>query len=67
MMEIVEQAVPWCTIKLPNNYKTWEVKMLGFVDDKKHYVNNIFKKLKATLDTSIGRNTYICWRQIRNE
>ena len=43
MMETVEQAVPGYTIQLPNNHKTWEVKMLGFVDDKKHYVNNILK------------------------
>ena len=46
MMETVEQAVPGCTIQLPNDYQTLEVRMLGFVDDKKHYVNRIFKQLK---------------------
>ena len=34
MMETVEQTVPKCTIQLPKNHKTWEIKMLGFVDDK---------------------------------
>ena len=49
MMETVEHVVPGCTIQLPNNHKTWEVKMLGFVDDKNHYVNNILKQLQQTI------------------
>lgn len=53
MMETVEQAVPGCTIQLPNDHQTWEVRMLGFVDDKNHYVNIIFKQLKQTITETI--------------
>ena len=36
MMEMIEQIAPGCTIQLPNDHQKWEVKMLGFVDDKKY-------------------------------
>lgn len=50
---MVEKAVPGCTIHVPNNNQTWEVKMLGFVDDKKHYINNILKQLQQTITESM--------------
>ena len=53
IMKMVEKAVPGCTIHVPNNNQTWEVKMLGFVDDKKHYINNILKQLQQTITESM--------------
>ena len=63
MMETVEQAVPWCTIQLPNNHQTWEVKMLGFVDDKKHNINNILKQLQHTIIEAMQQSIRV-WDEI---
>ena len=50
MMEIFEHVIPpGCTIQLPNDHQTWEVKMLEFINVKKLYVNNILKQLKQTI------------------
>ena len=57
MMEIVEHVVPLgCTIQLSNDHQTWEVKMLEFVNDKKHYVNNILKQLKQTIKEAMQQS-----------
>ena len=63
MMETVKQAVPGCTIQLPNNHKTWEVKMLGFVDDKTYYVNNTLKQLKQTITEAMQQSIRV-WDEI---
>ena len=63
MMETVEQTVPGCTIQLPNNHKTWEIKMLGFVDDKKHYVNKIMKQLKQSITEAMQQSIRV-WDEI---
>ena len=50
MLQIVDKEAPGCKIQMPNNEKKWEIKIMGFVDDKKHYVNNVSRKLKIYLD-----------------
>ena len=56
MMETVEQAVLGYAMQLPNNHQTWEVKMLGFVDDTNYYVNNILKQLQQTITEAMQQS-----------
>ena len=63
IMETVEQIVHECTIHLPNDHQTWEVKILGFVDDKKHYVNNILKQLKQTITEAMQQSIRV-WDEV---
>ena len=63
MMETVEQAVPGCTMQLPNNHKTWEIKILRFVDDKKYYVNNILKELKQKITEAMQQSISV-WDEV---
>ena len=53
MMHIVDKEAPGCTIQMPNNEKKWEIKIVGFVDDNKHYVNNSSRKTKDTLEQAM--------------
>ena len=39
MMELVEEVAPKCIINLKNSKEIWAIKTLGFVDDKRYYVN----------------------------
>lgn len=41
MIEVIDNMAPGCTIILPNNNKTWTIKIIGFVDDKRYYINLI--------------------------
>ena len=63
MMETVEQVVPGCTIQLPNNHQTWEVKMLKFVDDRKNYVNNLLNQLQQTIIEALQQSIGV-WDEI---
>ena len=45
MMEIVDKVPPGCTIKLPHGQETWTIKMMVFVDDKRHYINTLTQQL----------------------
>ena len=48
MMEIVDQVAPGCTIELPKGNAKWNIKMMGFVDDKRHYINTLTHQLITT-------------------
>ena len=39
-MDTVAQTAPGCEISMPNGPASWKVHMLGFVDNKRHYINN---------------------------
>ena len=62
-MKTIEQVIHECTIHLPNDHQTWEVKILGFVDDKKHYVNNILIQLKQTITEAMQQSIRV-WDEV---
>ena len=41
MMKIVDKVASGCTIELPKENIKWIIKMMAFVDDKRHYTNSI--------------------------
>ena len=45
MMEIVDQIAPGCTIELHKGKEKWIIKMMAFVDDKRHYTNSLKHQL----------------------
>jgi len=57
MIKVAEELTESCTIHLPQGKTTWSIHILGFVADKRHYVNNSKKQkvrhLINTLETSI--------------
>ena len=63
MIETIEQTMLGCTIQLSKNHKTWEVKMLGFGDNKKYSVNNILKQLQQTI-TEVMQRSIKVWNKI---
>ena len=74
MMQIVDKEALGCTIQMPNNEKKWKIKIVGFVDHKKYYVNNVSRKTKDTLEQAIkkvnqdmGRVTKLYRRTVRTE
>ena len=57
MIQVVEELLEGLTINLPLGKATWTIYMLGFVDDKQYYVNNlqriILKHLLEALEKPI--------------
>ena len=57
MMEIVDKVAPGCNIKLPHGQETWTIKMMAFVDDKRHYTNTLTQQLSKivieAMETSV--------------
>ena len=47
MMDIVDNVAPGCTIQLPKGKATWTIRMMAFVDDKRHYTNTLKQQLSA--------------------
>ena len=45
MIKVSEELTERCTINLPQGKTTWTIHILGFVDDKRHYVNNLKKRV----------------------
>ena len=45
MIKVSEKLTKGCTIKLPQGKSTWTIHILGFVDDKRHYVNNFKERI----------------------
>ena len=45
VMKIVESIAPGCTIKILKKSKTWNIHMVRFVDDKRHYTNQLHSVL----------------------
>ena len=45
MIKVAEELTEGCTIKLPQGKATWTIHILGFVDDKRHYVNNFKERV----------------------
>ena len=56
MMEIVDKVAPACTIELPKGNAKWIVKMMAFVDDKRHYTNSIHQKLSKIVIKAIEQS-----------
>ena len=44
-MKIVDQVAPGCTIKLPKGNTKLNIKIMGFVDDKRHYTNTLTQQI----------------------
>ena len=52
MIKIAGELTEGCTINLPRGKVIWTIHILGFVDDKRHYVNNLKKRvIQNLLDT----------------
>ena len=45
MIKVAEELTAGCVINLPQGNATWNIHILGFVDDKRHYVNNLQKRV----------------------
>ena len=56
LMEVIDKLTPSCTIKPPSSDKIWKLKMFGFVDDRKHYVNLILQHIKKSLEKAISKS-----------
>ena len=58
MIKVAEGLTESCTINLPQVKAPWSIHILGFVDDKRHYINNSKKRmiqhLIDALEKSIG-------------
>ena len=59
MMEIVDQIAPGCTIELPKGKEKWIIKMMAFVDDKRHYTNSLklqlIKSVIKAMEKSVSK------------
>ena len=48
-VKIVDQVVPGYTIELPKWNAKCNIKMMGFVDEKRHYTNTFTQQLITTV------------------
>lgn len=62
-MEVIDKLAAECTIKPPTSPGTWKLKMLGFVDDKRHYINLILQQLKEPLEEAMIKSVNI-WNEL---
>ena len=53
MMDIVDQLAPGCIIDIPSSPIMWGIKILDFVDEKKHHANNILRNVRESIEVSI--------------
>ena len=57
MIQMYEELTKSFTINLPQGTKTWTIQILSFVDDRRHYVNNlknpVLKYLLQALEKSV--------------
>ena len=44
MIEIVDKVAPGYTLKLPKGTAIWTIRMVVFVDNKRHYTNTLHQK-----------------------
>ena len=51
MMEIVDQIALGYIIDIPSSPQTYEIKVLGFVDNKKYYVNPLIVVLESITES----------------
>ena len=56
MMEVIETLVPGCMITLLNNKHTRTIKIVGFVDDKRHDTNIIMQIIKESSTHAIEKS-----------
>ena len=56
MMKIVDQISPGCTIELPKGNSKWNIKMMRFVDDKRHYTNTLMQQIITTVIMSMEQS-----------
>ena len=56
MMKIVDKVASGCTIELPKENIKWIIKMMAFVDDKRHYTNSIRQKLSKIVIKAIEQS-----------
>lgn len=49
ILEIVGDIAPECEITSPIGKQSWIIKMLDFVDNKRHYVNFLQQEFAKTL------------------
>ena len=49
MVKIVEEVAPGCILRLLKGEKEWKKHILGFVDDKRHYVNSSHSKISKSV------------------
>ena len=56
MIEVIETLPSNCTIQLPSSSKTWTIHMIGFVDNKRHYVNKIQQNIRNELKELIAKD-----------
>ena len=65
MMKIVEEEAPGCSLRLPKGDKEWKKHIVGFVDDKRHYVNSpksqICKRVIKGMEQSV-----LYWYELLN-
>ena len=58
MMDIVDQIAPECTIEQSKGKRKWTIKMMVFVDDKRHYTNflnqQLIKSVIKAMDKSVS-------------
>ena len=56
MMEVVEEVASGCKRTLPKTIEKWNVYMIGFVDDKRHYVNSPEMIIRKCIIKAIQRS-----------
>ena len=62
-MKVIYKLASRCTIKSPSSNSIWKLKMLGFVDDKKHYVNLVLQLIKVCLEEAISKSMNM-WEEL---
>ena len=49
MVNVAEELTEGCTTNLPQGNTTWTIHILGFVDDKRHYIDNLKNRVLQRL------------------
>ena len=65
MMKIVEEVAPGCRLCLPKGKNEWNKHIVGFVDDKRHYVNSSYSKLSKPVIRAMEQSVS-CWYKLLN-
>ena len=64
-MKIVEEIAPGCRLRLPKGEKEWKKLSVGFVDDKRYYVNSTHSQMRKSVIRGMEQSVS-CWYELLN-
>ena len=65
MIKIIEKVASGCRLRLSTGEKEWKKHIVGFVDDKRHFLNSPHLQIRKSVIRGMEQSVY-CWYELLN-